>query len=72
MLKARNKYLLLQNGEPKIATGPEWLAVQGIGVEEANAFNLLIEDDALLRTLAGNAFCANICCSFLVAGILAM
>ena len=71
-LRPGNQYLLVQNGEPKIATGPEWLAVPGIGVEEAEAFNLLLEDDALLRTLVGNAFCANICCAFLVAGILAL
>ena len=56
-----NKYLILKHGEPRIARGPECLAVQGIGVDEANATALLEEDDKLLRTLAGNAFTANIC-----------
>jgi len=49
---------------PSIARGPECLAVQGIGIQEANATNLFAEDDKLLRTLAGNAFTANICCAF--------
>ena len=49
---------------PSIARGPECLAVQGIGIQEANATNLFAEDDKLLRTLAGNAFTANMCCAF--------
>ena len=49
---------------PSIARGPECLAVQGIGIQEANATNLFAKDDKLLRTLAGNAFTANICCAF--------
>ena len=40
--------------------GPPCLALQGIGTEEAEAFSLLLEEDGLLRQLAGNAFCANI------------
>ena len=60
-IRPGNKYLTLQHGEPRIARGPECLAVQGIGVDEANATALLEEDDKLLRTLAGNAFTANIC-----------
>ena len=59
-----NKYLILKHGEARIAQGPECLAEQGIGVGEANATDLLHEDDKLLRTLAGNAFTANICCAF--------
>ena len=58
-----NKYLILEHGKPRIARGPECLAVQGIGVDEANATALLNEDDTLLRKLAGNAFTANICCA---------
>ena len=65
-----NKYLILKHGEPRIARGPECLAVQGIGVDEANATALLEEDDKLLRTLAGNAFTANICCAFFLAALL--
>lgn len=67
-----NKYLILKHGEPRIARGPECLAVQGIGIQEANATNLLLEDDSLLRTLAGNAFSANICCAFFVAALLSL
>jgi hypothetical protein len=62
-LRPRNKYLILRHGVPSIARGPECLAVQGIGAQEANATNLFAEDDNLLRTLAGNAFTANICCA---------
>ena len=57
-------------GEPKLAQGPMCLAVQGIGPEEAKVFELLSEEDAMLRQLAGNAFCANICLVFLVAVLL--
>ena len=67
-----NKYLILRHGVPSIARGPECLAVQGIGIHEANATNLFAEDDKLLRTLAGNAFTANICCAFFVAALLAL
>ena len=55
-----NKYLILKHGEARIAQGPECLAVQGIGVDEANATALLNEDDKRLRRLVGNAFTANI------------
>ena len=71
-LRPGNKYLLLHHGQAKLARGPLCLALQGIGGPEAEAFNLLIEDDALLRGLAGNAFCANITCAFLVASLLAV
>ncbi len=64
-----NKYIILQHGAPKVARGLECLAVQGIG---AQAAKLLLEDDQLLRALAGDAFCANICCAFFVAALLAM
>ena len=71
-LRPGNKYLILRHGVPSIARGPECLAVQGIGIQEANATNLFAEDDKLLRTLAGNAFTANICCAFSVAALLAL
>ena len=67
-----NKYLILRHGVPSIARGPECLAVQAIGIQEANATNLFAEDDKLLRTLAGNAFTANICCVSFVAALLAL
>ena len=65
-----NSYLVLEHGQPKIANGPLSLAVQGIGTDEANAFELLLEEDNLLRSLAGNAFSANICLVFFVATLL--
>lgn len=71
-LRPGNKYLLLQHGEPKLAGGAICMAVQGIGPEEASAFNLNVEDDSALRNWAGNAFCANICCIFLIAAISAL
>jgi hypothetical protein len=49
-LRPGNKYLILRHGVPSIARGPERLAVQGIGIQEANATNLFAEDDKLLRT----------------------
>ena len=69
-LRPGNSYLVLEQGVAKLAQGPLCLALQGIGTEEAEAFNLLIEDDGLLRQLAGNAFCANICLVFLIAALL--
>ena len=69
-LRPGNSYLILEQGKPKLAQGPLCLALQGIGIVEAEAFQLLLEEDALLRQLAGNAFCANICLVFLVAALL--
>ena len=69
-LRPGNKYLVLQHGVAKIAHGPLCLAVQGIGPEEQHALDLHLEEDSLLRQLAGNAFCANICVAFLIAAIL--
>ena len=46
------------------------LALQGIGTEEAEAFSLLLEEDGLLRQLAGNACCANVCLVFLIVALL--
>ena len=51
--------MVLVQGEPKLAQGTLCLALQGIGRDEANALDLLQEEDRLLRQLAGNAFCAN-------------
>ena len=65
-----NTYLVLEHGQPKLAHGPLCLAMQGIGKDEAEAFELLLEEDGLLRQLAGNAFCANICLVFLIAALL--
>ena len=45
------------------------LALQGIGRDEAVSLELLQEADCLLRQLAGNAFCANICLVFLMAAL---
>ena len=69
-LRPSNSYLVLDQGMPKLANGPLCLAMQGVGRDEAEAFELLVEDDALLRVLAGNAFCANICLVFLIAALL--
>ena len=55
-----NSYMVLVQGEPKLAQGALCLALQGIGREEANRLELLQEEDPRLRHLAGNAFCANI------------
>ena len=65
-----NSYLVLQQGEAKLAKGPLCLALQGIGTEEVEAFSLLLEEDGLLRQLAGNAFCANVCLVVLIAALL--
>ena len=59
-LRPGNSYLILEQGEAKLAKGALCLALQGIGTEEAEAFSLLMEEDGMLRQLAGNAFCANI------------
>ena len=69
-IRPGNTYLVLADGKPNLANGPLCLAMQGIGMDEANAFGLLLEEDGLLRQLAGNAFCANICLVFLVAALL--
>ena len=69
-IRPGNSYLVLEQGEAKLAQGPLCLALQGIGPDEANALELLIEEDGFLRQLAGNAFCANICLVFLVAALL--
>ena len=70
-IRPGNSYLVLEQGQPKIANGPLCLAMQGIGADEANAFELLLEEDRLLRSLAGNAFAANIFLVVLVAALLA-
>ena len=60
----------LQPGEAKLAKGPLCLALQGIGTEEVEAFSLRLEEDCLLRQLAGNAFCANVCLVVLIVALL--
>ena len=69
-LRPGNSYLILEQGEAKLAKGALCLALQGTGTEEAEAFALLLAEDGLLRQLAGNAFCANICLVFLIAALL--
>ena len=69
-IRPGNSYLVLDQGKPRIAEGALCLALQGIGSDEANAFELLLEEDGFLRQLAGNAFCANICLAFLIAALL--
>ena len=56
--------MVLVRGEPKLAQGALCLAVQGIGRDEANALELLQEEDSLLRQLAGNRLCATMCVVF--------
>ena len=65
-----HSYLVLQQGEAKLAKGALCLALQGIGTEEADALSLLLEEDGLLRQLAGNAFCAHVCLVFLIVALL--
>ena len=71
-VRPSNQYLILDHGEPKVADGNLCLALQGIGKREADTFELGLESDALKRDLAGNAFCANICCAMMVAALLTM
>ena len=68
-IRPGNSYMVLVQGEPKLAPGTLCLALQGIGGAEANSLGLLLEDDCLLRQLAGNGFCANICLVFLMAAL---
>ena len=72
MPKARNKYLLLQNGSAKVANGLECLAVQGIGPQEIEAFGIIDEKDELQRSLVGNTFSANVVVVFLMASLLSL
>ena len=65
-----NVYLVLNQGTPNLAQGDLCMAVQGVGPDEAKAFDLHLEEDAALRQMAGNAFCANTCLVFLVAALL--
>ena len=67
-----NKYVILEQGASHVTNGPMALAVQGIGGKDVRAFNLHGIDDSTLREMAGNAFTANICCTFLIATLLAI
>ena len=71
-LRPNNKFLLLDQGVARVATGLDCLAIQGIGPNEVKAFHLEEEEDALLRVLAGNGFCANIALVFLVGSLLSL
>ena len=64
-----NSYMVLVQGEPKLAPGTLGLALQGIGRDEANSLKLLQEEDCLLRQLAGNGFCAKFCLACLLAAL---
>ena len=64
-MRPRISYLILQQGEAKLAKGPLCLALQGIGTEEAEAFSLRVEEDGMLRQLAGNAFLCQYMIGFL-------
>ena len=64
-----NSYMVLDQGKPKLAQGTLCLALQGIGRDEAVSLELLQEEYCLLRQLAGNGFCANICLVFLMAAL---
>ena len=68
-IRPGKSYMVLVQGEPKLVPGTLCLALQGIGPDEANALGLLLEEDRLLRQLAGNGFCANICLAFLMAAL---
>ena len=67
-----HKYVILQKGQARMASGLSILAVQGVQQEEVRSFQLAEEDDALLRDLGGNAFAANIIIAFVIAGALVM
>ena len=71
-----HRYVVLRQGQGCLATGLTALAMQGIQnkevVEATYGGQLLAEDDALLRDLAGNAFTANIMAAFFIAGVIFM
>ena len=68
-IRPGNSYMVLVQGEPKLAPGTLCLALQGIGPDEAKSLELLQEEDCLLRQLAGNGVCANLCLVFLMAAL---
>ena len=68
-IRPGNSYMVLVQGEPKLAQGTLCLALQGIGRDEANSLELLQEEDCLLRQLAGNGFCAKFCLACLLAAL---
>ena len=69
-LRPGNSYLIPEQGEAKLAKGPLCLALQGSGTQETEAFSLVLEEDGLLRQLAGNAVFVHICLVFLIAALL--
>ena len=68
-IRPGNSYMVLVQGEPKLAQRTLCVALQGIGRDEATALELLHEEDCRSRQLAGNGFCANICLVFLMAAL---
>ena len=55
-----DKYVILQKGQARMASGLAILAIQGVQQEVVRSSQLADEDDALLRDLGGNAFTADI------------
>ena len=55
---------------PHLPRGHFCLALQGIGAAEVDAFSLLLEEDGMLRQLAGSAFGAHVCLVFLIGALL--
>jgi site-specific DNA-cytosine methylase len=66
------EYLIIDAGKARRANGLTMMAMQGIQNKEVQSYKLAMEDDKLLRDLAGNAFTANIIAAFLLAGALVM
>ena len=66
------RYVVLQNGKAHLASGLDVKSLQGIQRKEIAYFKMGLEDDGLLRDLAGNAFTANIIAVFLIAALLSM
>ena len=56
-LRPGHSYLIWSKDRRNLPGAHFCLALQGIGTEEAEAFSLLMEDNGLLRQLAGNPLC---------------
>ncbi len=65
------KYLLLLNGKAYVDP-PIFLALQGIGQDEVQAFGLGSLTEREQKDLAGNAFSANVCLAFLLAALVVL
>jgi hypothetical protein len=67
-----HNHIVLQDGRAYKAGAFTALALQGIQAKEVKRWHLELEDETLLRDLAGNAFTANIIAAILIAGVLVM